>query len=137
MRASDLESVRALDTRAQGASRRVLLDAGFELSDRALVAERAGKIDGFGFARVLGSMRVVGPIVAANDGDALALVAALGSDSPQPLRLDLAPEERTLREWLTRDGRASLRETPLMIRGARELPGERRLVRVLTSLAYG
>jgi GNAT superfamily N-acetyltransferase len=137
MRHADLPSVVSLDAVALGASRHALLESLFHDADRSLVVERAGVVVSFGFARLLGGTRVVGPVIAASDGDAIALAAALGSGSTEPVRLDLPPEERTLRAWLTADGRATSRDSPLMVRGGAGLPGQRGLLRAMASLAYG
>jgi hypothetical protein len=107
----------------------------FKDSDRAFVAERAGAVVGFGFTRVVAGTRIVGPVVA--DDDAIALAAALGMASAEPVKLDLPPAERALHRWLTQDGRATIEERALMVRNAAALPGERGLVKVMASLAYG
>ena len=74
MTAADEAAVRALDAAALTAERRAVLDALLSVSEGTVV-ERGGEIVGFALCRRFGRGHVVGPVVAASEADALALVA--------------------------------------------------------------
>jgi hypothetical protein len=74
MVAADEAAVRALDAAALTAERRAVLDELLAVSDGTVI-ERDGKVAGFALCRRFGRGHVVGPVVAASEEDALALVA--------------------------------------------------------------
>jgi ribosomal protein S18 acetylase RimI-like enzyme len=72
--AEDLEEIAALDERAFGISRRRLL--GLLAEDASIcMLRRRGEIVGYSMNREFGRGRVIGPIVASNDCDAIHLTA--------------------------------------------------------------
>lgn len=76
--ATDRDALLALDRVAAGMERTALLDALFAIGD-VLVVERDGAVAGYGCVRRWGRGFVVGPVVARDDADAMALIAALAA----------------------------------------------------------
>ena len=74
MVAADEAAVRALDAAALTAERRAVLDALLAVSEGTVV-ERDGEVVGFALCRRFGRGHVVGPVVAASEAEAVALVA--------------------------------------------------------------
>ncbi len=69
----------------------------------AFVARRNGRITGFVMARPGRLSAQIGPLVAADDATALALLARAGQGVGGPVCLDLFDQRRAMRAWL--DGR--------------------------------
>ena len=137
MHPDDLPAVCALDARAQGGARKALLEALAAISERALVVERRGHVVGFGLAWRVDDVWALAPIVAEDDAIARSLAAALAADAPVPVRIDLEPGERALREWAPHAGLVTVGTSLRMIDKGRSLPGDRRLVRAMAGRAYG
>ncbi|MFY9349637.1 MAG: GNAT family N-acetyltransferase [Sphingobium sp.] len=76
--ADDRAALLALDEAAAGMERTALLDALFAVGD-VLVVERDGAVAGYGCVRRWGRGHVVGPVIARDDDDARALIAALAA----------------------------------------------------------
>jgi GNAT superfamily N-acetyltransferase len=74
MAEGDLPAIRALDAHAYGAVRARVLDALLDISE-VVVAERGGEIEGYAMLRRFGKGRVIGPLVAEQDGVAMLLAA--------------------------------------------------------------
>jgi hypothetical protein len=110
MVAADEGSIRALDAAALTAERRAVLDALLAVSDGTVV-ERDGEVAGFALCRRFGRGHVVGPVVAASEEDALALVAPhVAAHAGRFLRLDTREAEGRFRTYLETCG-LSLFET--------------------------
>ena len=102
--AADTASVRALDAAALGAKRREVLDALLTVS-KGTVVEREGQVVGYALCRRFGRGHVVGPVVAACDEDALALVAPhVAAHAGQFLRLDTREADGSFRAYLEVSG---------------------------------
>lgn len=71
---ADVARIAELDTAAFGVDRRAILTAVLEAS-HAEVLERDGRVEGFVLDRPFGRGRLIGPMVAASDEDAVALAA--------------------------------------------------------------
>jgi len=125
IRATDWPQVLALDAPSFGADRAPVLRAlASRLPQAALLAERAGRVEGFLLGRDGRTARQLGPLVAESAEAAMALLAhALASVAP-PLYLDLADREAALRERLQAAGFAPERPFTRMVRGANAAPGE-------------
>lgn len=125
IRATDWPQVLALDAPSFGADRAPVLRAlAARLPQAALLAERAGRVEGFLLGRDGRTARQLGPLVAESAEAAMALLAhALASVAP-PLYLDLADREAALRERLEAAGFAPERPFTRMVRGANAAPGE-------------
>jgi hypothetical protein len=106
MVAADEAAVRALDMVALTAERRAVLDALLSASEGTVV-ERGGEVVGFALCRRFGRGHVVGPVVAASQEDALALVAPhVAAHAGRFLRLDTREAEGPLRAYLEASGLA-------------------------------
>jgi len=111
-----LGEIRALDADATGMPREILLDALLDTAD-TLVIERAGRITGYGCARVWGRGIVVGPVVAENDADARALIAALSVPHVGKfVRIDVTAASG-LSPWLDTIGLPRVDQVVTMARG--------------------
>ena len=110
MTAADEASIRALDKAALTAERRAVLDALLAVSD-GTVLERDGEVAGFALCRRFGRGHVVGPVIAASEEDALALIAPhVAAHAGRFLRLDTREPEGPLRAYIEACG-LSLFET--------------------------
>jgi GNAT superfamily N-acetyltransferase len=100
MMAADEAAVRALDAAALTAERRAVLDALLSVSEGTVV-ERGGEVVGFALCRRFGRGHVVGPVVAASEADAVALVAPhAAAHAGRFLRLDTQEAEGPFRAYL-------------------------------------
>jgi hypothetical protein len=100
MTAADEAAVRALDAAALGAKRREVLDALLAVS-KGTVVERGGQVVAFALCRRFGRGHVVGPVVAAREDDALALIAPhVAAHAGRFLRLDTREAEGPFRNYL-------------------------------------
>jgi Acetyltransferase (GNAT) domain len=117
MMAADEAAVRALDAAALTAERRAVLDELLAVSE-GTVLEREGEVAGFALCRRFGRGHVVGPVVAASEEDALALVAPhVGAHVGRFLRLDTPEAEGPLRAYLEACGLSLYETTTLMSLG--------------------
>jgi len=137
LRDGDMEGICALDQASQGASRRRLLDALLRVADRTCVIERRGSIVAYGRAAIQDGARYLGPVVAEDAGDAVALAHALAEGGSEPLRIDLAPGETALHAWARSIGLREEGSSRYMVRHGASLPGERALVHALAGRAFG
>jgi len=95
----DRVAIYALDEAATGMDRCALIDALLEISEVSII-ERGGLISGYGCVREWGRGVVIGPIIAADDADARALIASLASPHVgRFVRIDV-PEATGLSPWL-------------------------------------
>ena len=121
LREDDWPAVMALDAAAFGAPRATLLrDFAARLPQAAFIAE-----DGSGFALARDGARgpQIGPVVAAEDATARALIAAARNALPGAAVLDLPDARRDLAAWLAQHGGATLRPFTRMALG-RDTPGD-------------
>ncbi|HEY2511878.1 MAG TPA: GNAT family N-acetyltransferase [Polyangiaceae bacterium] len=137
LRGADRAAVVALDAAAQGAPRTALLDAVLAGADRAFVVERQGELVAFGLSAPVEGFRQVGPMVAEDDRDAVALASRLSFGCTLPLKLDLPVGETVLAEWARAAGLSIATTSTFMVRGANPLPGRRAWVRAYAGRAYG
>ena len=121
---ADLDALLAFDRAATGLDRRFLL-AGF-LSRPETRAWQAADGRGFVIARAGRRATQVGPLVASDAGQALALLdtalAAAAGDAGRPIFLDLPRAHRPLADRLERLGFARQRPFVRMSLGATEAP---------------
>lgn len=131
---ADWPTLLALDTAAFGAPRPTLLrDFAARLPQAAFIAE-----DGSGFALARDGARgpQIGPIVAADDATARALIAAARNTLPGPAVIDLPDAQRGLAGWLTQHGAAALRPFTRMALGA-DVPGDPKLFAAVAGPEFG
>jgi hypothetical protein len=105
MRPEDLARIRELDQAAMGMPRPEILSAVFDVIEGGTVIERDGRLTGFALIRRFGRGRVIGPIVALSDADAMALCGPLiGLHQGEFLRVDTREPEGAFREFLSASG---------------------------------
>lgn len=135
-RATDVAAMVALDARAQGGSRAMLVRSSAERAERAFVVDRHGTIEAFGLAGHEDGARRLGPIVAPRDDDAVAIASSL-ADGAARVRVDLEPGERALEGWVQRAGLQATVVSPRLVRGGARMPGERSWIRALAGRPFG
>jgi hypothetical protein len=124
LRNSDWPDLLALDLRAFGASREMLLRAlAARLPQAALVFEGAAGLEGFVLGRDGREACQIGPLVARDVGAARALLAAALATVPAPLYLDVVDREPGITAWLELLGCEFQRPFTRMVHGARAAPG--------------
>jgi predicted N-acetyltransferase YhbS len=122
MTAADEAAVRALDAAAFTAERRAVLDELLAASE-GTVLERRGEIVGFALCRRFGRGHVVGPVVAASEADALALVTPhVAAHVGRFLRLDTLEAEGPFRAYLEACGLSLYDTLTLMSLGRDRAP---------------
>ena len=105
MRPEDRSQIAALDQAALGAPRAEVLAAVLDAAEAGSVIERDGRLSGFALIRRFGRGRVIGPVVAQDDDDAIALCGPLiAPHSGAFLRLDTREAEGPFRSFLTASG---------------------------------
>lgn len=105
MRPEDRTQIMALDQAALGAPRTRALEAVLEAAEAGTVIERDGQLVGFALIRRFGRGRVIGPLVALDDDDAMALCGPLlAPHQGKFLRLDTREPEGAFRRFLTQSG---------------------------------
>lgn len=129
LREGDWPQLLALDTRAFGASRELLLRAlAARLPQAALVCDGSAGLDGFLLGRDGREASQLGPLVARSAEAARTLLAAGLASVPAPLYVDAMEREPGLGAWLESLGFEFQRPFTRMVRGAPAAPGEAGLV---------
>lgn len=114
---SDRPAIDDLDHAASGMNRRALIDALLAIGEFKVV-DRGGQISGYGCVRTWGRGVVIGPVVAADVGDARALIAALAAAHVgQFVRVDV-PDAVGLSPWLLSIGLPRVGQVVAMALGA-------------------
>ena len=113
-----LELLLAWDSERSGLQRRAIL---CHLRDRqpgmAFLAERDGNPVGFVLGREGRLATQIGPLVAADDATALALLQAAIQASPAPYFIDVPDQRMHMRRWLESQGASAPRYFIRMVRG--------------------
>ncbi|WP_157245733.1 GNAT family N-acetyltransferase [Nonomuraea typhae] len=122
--ARDLDEIVALDAKVFGADRENLLRRMPAFHERVLVAEEAGRVQGYGGAWNNETHMVIGPVVAERAEQAEALISDLATGWDLPVRLDLDMGRPGLVAWARERGLAQPFENTVMVRGG-DLPGDR------------
>lgn len=113
----DWPAIVAIDEAAAGMPRREMLEAVGAIAEK-LVIERDGRLCGYGFVRRWGRGVVIGPVVARDAGDAVALIAALAARHVGDfVRIDV-PGSSDLSPWLDKIGLPRVDEVVSMSLGA-------------------
>jgi GNAT superfamily N-acetyltransferase len=114
---ADHASLCALDAAAFGADRSALI-ARLLAAGEAWLVERSGRPAGFAALRTFGRGRMIGPVVAASEDLAIALVsAAARAVPPGLLRIDVPAHADRLGSWLAAAGLPSVDIVTAMVRG--------------------
>jgi hypothetical protein len=91
---------------------------------------------GHAFARDEGDRLVIGPLAAADERTACALVDAHAKDATVQVRVDVPPRFTELSAWLRERGLSPTITLPLMVYGG-QLRGDRTIPYVIASLSLG
>jgi len=114
---ADHAALCALDAASFGADRSVLIDR-LLANGEAWLVERAGRPAGFAMLRPFGRGTIIGPIVAPDEHEAIALVACAARAAPiGVLRVDIDAEAEGLAAWLTAAGLPAIDTATIMLRG--------------------
>jgi predicted N-acetyltransferase YhbS len=115
---ADYEGLCALDAAAFGADRTALI-ARLLMAGEAWVVDGGGThATGFTILREFGRGQMIGPVVAASEDEAIALVAAAaGAARPGVLRVDIPAHAQRLAAWLTEAGLPPIDTVTTMLRG--------------------
>ena len=106
-----------LDAAVFGADRSDLIGRLLASGDAWLV-DRAGQPAGFAVLRAFGRGRIIGPVVASSEDEAIALVAAAARAAPAGvLRIDIPASAERLAAWLTAAGLPAIDTVTVMLRG--------------------
>ena len=116
----DLPEIGKLDAEVFGADRSDLLG---RLSGMRVI-ESGGRLTGYAATTANKGVVTIGPLVAAGDADAAALITGAAAGHPD-IRLELAQTRPELREWAGGCGVIPVSGNEFMIHGDRELPGDR------------
>jgi GNAT superfamily N-acetyltransferase len=118
---ADWEAVCALDAQAFRADRRELIGAlRARLPQAALVAGKAGRIEGFLLGRDGRIANDLGPCVASSEETAIALLAAALAEVSAPVFLDMPAEHAQMGAWLRQAGFTLQRPYTRMLLNRRE-----------------
>lgn len=124
LREGDWPGIEALDAPAFGARRMPLLRAlAQRLPHAARVAEVDGSLRGYVLGRDGREALQIGPLVAADDDVAKALLCDALQLVPGPVYVDLLDHRSALRPWLQAAGFALQRPFTRMVHGAAKVPG--------------
>lgn len=111
---ADLAGITDLDAPAFGARREQALMTLATAGEVSVLSEN-GTLTGYAMARSFGRGTVIGPIVAANEADAIALFRSLAR--PGFVRVDCPGDAETLIGHMTNRGLANTGTSPVMVRG--------------------
>ena len=122
---SDWAAIAALDAPAFGADRTTLLRSlAMRLPAAARMALDGERITGFVFGRDGREANQIGPLLAADDATARALLNDTLMSLPGPVYVDLIDRRKTLLPWLAAQGFAFQRPFMRMVHGAVKAPGD-------------
>jgi hypothetical protein len=114
--AGDLPALVRLDTLAIGVPRAALIAAVLGEGSGHMLW-RAGVPVGFALVRRSGRGQLIGPLVAEDESQAIALVAASLQANPGIMRIDVPTTAARLRDWLDTAGLATVDRVTPMVRG--------------------
>lgn len=124
--AADLPAIRRLDAEVLGIDRTHVLDLLPEYADHLRVVERDGSITGYAAAtRAMSTQDYtqIGPVIAADEADARALIGDLAAGGR--IRIDLDPAQSELPTWCKENGLEVVFQATSMVVGGVPLPGDR------------
>lgn len=137
MTGEDLDAVAGLDAGAFGAPRRALLQALHRVAYRALVAERGGRVVGYGLAWPNVDATMVGPLIAPEEPIARSLTAGLLRGLEGTVRMDIPPRFTGLSEWVAGFGLERHAPAPMMMLHGTRVPGRREHLHAIAAQALG
>jgi hypothetical protein len=120
----DVDAILALDEKAFGASRAMLFNALLPVS-KGLVLVRDQRIEAFSLCRRFGRGALIGPVVALNEEDAIAVTHPhVVEHAGKFLRLDTREESGAFAHYLAQSGLAVFDTVTTMSLGGRWMPGQ-------------
>ena len=131
---ADLERISALDAPAFGARRQHTLEQLARVGEVSVLTEK-GVLTGYAIARPFGRGVAIGPIVAKNETDAIALFSSLAR--PGFVRVDCPADASELIARLVESGLENVGTSPVMFRGEWERPDGPHRIYGLASHALG
>lgn len=137
MTGEDLDAVAGLDADAFGAPRRALLQALHRVAYRALVAERDGRVVGYGLAWPNFGLTMVGPLVTQEEPVARSLAAGFLRGLEGTVRMDIPPRFTGLSEWVAGLGLERHAPAPMMMLHGKRVPGRREHLHAIAAQALG
>lgn len=134
----DWPAILELDLKAFGASRERLLRAlAKRLPQAALVAERAGRLDGFLFGRDGLEANQLGPLVASDSGAARALIASALATVAPPIYIDMVDRDPVIIAWAESLGFSAQRPFGRMVLDRQRAPGDAHCVALVAGPELG
>jgi GNAT superfamily N-acetyltransferase len=122
---ADLPAILRLDAEVFGADRAGLVSALFDYAGHVRVLNRDGRITGYAAGFDNPDNVSIGPLVAANETDARALITDIAVRADRPIRLDVDANHPGLIAWAEAHGLVDRRPTAFMAHGPGRLPGDR------------
>jgi GNAT superfamily N-acetyltransferase len=136
--AADLPDIIRLDKIAFGADRSHLYQQLFKQMDSGFIIKNTDKrIRGFVMAFQIGKSIHIGPLLAEHTEIALQLIQPFLSRSPQTVRIDIPSEQATFMNKLKECGFKEKLVSPLMLKNAHTLPGQRNYMFAIADPAFG
>ncbi|WP_199440138.1 GNAT family N-acetyltransferase [Umezawaea beigongshangensis] len=113
----DVPAVLEIDAAVHAVDRTSVLARFAAITEHRRVAEVDGVITGYGCTWHNGETTIVGPVCAADEATARALIADLAEDSAGPVRLDVDHRHPALARWAVEHGLTARGATAIMTRG--------------------
>jgi len=134
--AADLPALRRLDAEVTGVDRGVVLDVLLAEAEQVRVVETGGETTGYATGTRHEDETAIGPVIAADEAGARALIADIATAAGGPVRLEIDTTHPELVEWAGSVGLASGEDAPRLVHGDRPLPGDvsRRFAPILRAL---
>ncbi|WP_185949529.1 GNAT family N-acetyltransferase [Microbispora sp. KK1-11] len=134
---ADLDALLALDEEVFGADRAGLLARLFAFAEEVRVAEDETGLTGYAVSwRNMGTL-FIGPVVAADEAAARALVTDLARSADGLVRIEVERARPSLLHWLGERGVSQAFSTSFMVHEGRPLPGDRTRMYAPMMLAMG
>jgi ribosomal protein S18 acetylase RimI-like enzyme len=132
------DEVARLDREAFGADRRAVLRTALaRAAAGAGLRDARGGLRGFGVAVRQREMLAIGPVIAPDTADALALVRSLVAAANGRIRMDVPTGRTEFIEALGELGFRAFDDAPVMLYGGAALPGRRDRLHAIASRAFG
>lgn len=122
---ADFAGLYALDRDVSGTDRRQLLERLVVDAEHVHVVEREGAVSGYALGiRSDDDEMTIGPVVAADAGQARELVTGIAAAAGMPVRIDVDTHHQELVGWLQAAGLIVAEPAPRMVLGGKSLPGD-------------
>jgi GNAT superfamily N-acetyltransferase len=122
---NDLPAILAVDTRAIGAERRLLVELLPSFTEHLRVIERDDVITGYAGAWRNVDTVLIGPVIVESIHDSQTLIADVAAHFDEPVRLDLDAQHPQLQAWAQQHGAVLRGANTVMVLNGRPFPGDR------------